>query len=79
MVKIFDPNGREITVGADVEGGGRVVGITEPEGDYNAYGRAVIFGPYVKVLYPGLGEDMHVCTPEGWTYEEFVCDDVVLS
>lgn len=78
MVKIFDPNGREITVGADVEGGGRVVGITEPEGDYNSYGRAVMYGPYVKVLY-SEGEDSHVCSPERYDYETFVCDDVVLS
>lgn len=81
MTTIFDVYGREIKVGDDVEGGGRVVGITEPEGDYNSYGRAVMFGPYVKVLWCDSNEEeQFVCTPERWSnYDKFICDDVVVS
>lgn len=81
MVTVCDVSGREITVGADVQGGGRVVGITEPEGDYNSYGRAVMYGPYVKVLWCNENEEeSFICTPERWSdYEKFVCDDVVLA
>ena len=80
-MQIFDPQGREITLGADVQGDGFVIGITEPEGDYNSYGRAVMYGPYVKVLWRDLNEEeAFICTPEHWSnYEKFICDDVVLT
>lgn len=78
-MKILDPSDREITIGATVVGGGVVVGITEPEGDYNSFGRAVMYGPYVKVMYPE-GEERWPCSmPHFGDYETFVCDDVVLT